>query len=436
MADIELIHNREPNRNHVAALTRLFEQCQEEVCCSMPFVSGEGGRLLLDALDRRAYKNSRPRIKILLADEPACYLSGHLDLDALQAVGRTFPTEYHAYGDGLHAKVLIADRKAALVTSANLTGGGLRNNFEVGLLIRERSLVAEICNEFDRAWKDAQELTATEIAERSTWVKENPSPTQTVDFPFRKKIRWRPLTTVGSRTAAGTDYFDGFKGADFERLDPRTYGGSFDDAPVVADVVERIQQAIAGAEKQRLERFYLAIKDYLPDPAHLSPHYASRRRVKNFYPSATWLALGRKPDNYVTLAQLAVGVSVDAQNAGVFVNFNLGEEYQLNEDKVQLLKWVKSNAAEFLSLLAQLDPAYELRYRDGNSAVALSVRAVTQSDLSRLVHIPTDHLIDFHIDRFYSWNRERPSLQHPSIVLEVADQFKILHPIYLRALGQ
>ncbi len=436
MADIELIHNREPNRNHVAALTRLLEQCQEEVCCSMPFVSVEGGRLLLDALDRRAYKNSRPRIKVLLADEPACYLSGHLDLDALQAVCRTFPTEYHAYGDGLHAKVLIADRRAALVTSANLTGGGMRNNFELGLLIRERSLVQEICNEFDRAWKDAQELTVTDIAERSAWAKQNPSPTQAVDFPFRKKIRWRPLTTVGSRTAAGTDYFGGFEGADFERLDPRTYGGSFDDDPVKADVVEKIRQAIAGDEKQRLVRFYLAIKDYLPDPAHLTSHYASRLRVKNFYPSATWLALGRKPDSYVTLAQLAVGVSVERETAGVFVSFNLGEEYELNDDKPQFLKWVKSNAAEFLSLLAQLDPAYELRYSDGNNEVALSVRTVTQSDLDRLVQIPTDHLIDFHISRFYSWNQERSLLQHPSIVLEVADQFKILHPIYLRAAGR
>jgi phosphatidylserine/phosphatidylglycerophosphate/cardiolipin synthase-like enzyme len=36
----------------------------------------------------------------------------------------------------MHAKVLVVDRKTALVGSANLTGYGLERNLEAGMLIR------------------------------------------------------------------------------------------------------------------------------------------------------------------------------------------------------------------------------------------------------------------------------------------------------------
>jgi hypothetical protein len=431
--EIAVVHNRDPNRNHAAALVTLFEQCREEICCVMPFVSNAGANVFLEALSRRAYKNDQPRIRFLLADDAASYLSGHLDLEALQRIAAQYPLEYRAYGDGLHAKLVIADRHTALVTSANLTGGGLRKNFELGVIIREHQLVEELCAEFDRAWRDAQELSAAEIDARRTWAKTHTLQISSVEFPFRKKIRWRPLATFGSRQAGGTDYFRGFEAADFERLDPRSYGGSFDDYPVNAEVVEKIQRAIAGPERDRLRQFYLAIKDYLPNVAHLYPHYAIRQRVKKFYPSATWLGLSRMPDRYVTLAQLAVGIAAEGERVGVFTNFNIGEEYQLNEDKGAFLKWVKSNGAEFLALLGDLDPGYSLRFHDGSQRISLSVRSVTQSDLDHVLQVPSEHLLNLEIERFVSWSDERSALSHSSIVLEVADQFQILHPIYCRA---
>lgn len=36
----------------------------------------------------------------------------------------------------MHAKVLVVDRRVALVGSANLTGYGLERNLECGLLVR------------------------------------------------------------------------------------------------------------------------------------------------------------------------------------------------------------------------------------------------------------------------------------------------------------
>ena len=42
----------------------------------------------------------------------------------------------HQYDRKLHAKVIVADRRDALVTSANLTHAGLLENLEMGLRIQ------------------------------------------------------------------------------------------------------------------------------------------------------------------------------------------------------------------------------------------------------------------------------------------------------------
>ena len=44
----------------------------------------------------------------------------------------------------LHAKVYIADEKFAIITFGNLTGGGLRGNYEYGVGIRTPERVREI----------------------------------------------------------------------------------------------------------------------------------------------------------------------------------------------------------------------------------------------------------------------------------------------------
>jgi hypothetical protein len=44
----------------------------------------------------------------------------------------------------IHAKVYVADDKLAVVTSANMTDGGLLRNFEYGVKVEEKNLVCKI----------------------------------------------------------------------------------------------------------------------------------------------------------------------------------------------------------------------------------------------------------------------------------------------------
>ena len=48
----------------------------------------------------------------------------------------------------LHAKAVVADDEAVLVTSANLTEAALDRNIEIGLLVRDRALAASMTMHF------------------------------------------------------------------------------------------------------------------------------------------------------------------------------------------------------------------------------------------------------------------------------------------------
>jgi phosphatidylserine/phosphatidylglycerophosphate/cardiolipin synthase-like enzyme len=48
----------------------------------------------------------------------------------------------------LHAKAVVADDEAVLVTSANLTEAALDRNIELGLLVRDRALAASLARHF------------------------------------------------------------------------------------------------------------------------------------------------------------------------------------------------------------------------------------------------------------------------------------------------
>lgn len=61
-------------------------------------------------------------------------------LPGLRARRFHWPAAVRPPGAALHAKVLVADDRVALVGSANLTGRALENNLECGLLVRDGPL--------------------------------------------------------------------------------------------------------------------------------------------------------------------------------------------------------------------------------------------------------------------------------------------------------
>jgi hypothetical protein len=65
----------------------------------------------------------------------------------------------------LHAKVFIADYKLAIITSGNLTHGGLKGNYEYGVALRRPELVREVRLDFEGYARLGAPLTVEEITD-------------------------------------------------------------------------------------------------------------------------------------------------------------------------------------------------------------------------------------------------------------------------------
>ncbi len=86
---------------------------------------------------------------------PPRFLRGASDIKALELlVDRGARLRSLA---SLHAKLFIFDDKA-VVTSANLTEGGLRRNIEYGVLIHEGEAFQKVKSDFERLFKKAHEI--------------------------------------------------------------------------------------------------------------------------------------------------------------------------------------------------------------------------------------------------------------------------------------
>ena len=71
-------------------------------------------------------------------------LSGATDVSAICDMADTFRQMEIRFLPSIHAKVYIADDKLAVISSANMTNGGLLNNFEYGVKVSDRNLVRRI----------------------------------------------------------------------------------------------------------------------------------------------------------------------------------------------------------------------------------------------------------------------------------------------------
>jgi phosphatidylserine/phosphatidylglycerophosphate/cardiolipin synthase-like enzyme len=92
-------------------------------------------------------------------------LAGSLELEGITELGRAFPNFSVVHLPSLHAKVFIADCKHAIITSGNLTDGGLRKNCEYGISLRLPRLVKEVREDFEGYASLGASLSIGEVQE-------------------------------------------------------------------------------------------------------------------------------------------------------------------------------------------------------------------------------------------------------------------------------
>lgn len=105
------------------------------------------------------------RISILTNFQIDSMVHSSLSPQALSSFCHLFPETELIHLPGLHAKVYVSDEELAIVTSANLTQGGLFHNYEYGVQITDKNVVGTIVEDLLEYKTLGAQVSASQLAE-------------------------------------------------------------------------------------------------------------------------------------------------------------------------------------------------------------------------------------------------------------------------------
>jgi hypothetical protein len=123
-------------------LARLLGIADTDILISSPYITQEGADFVAEHVSTSVH--TKGRITVLTDLSPLNVSQGSTDPNALRGLTATAPIVRICHLPRLHAKVYAADVKCAIVTSGNLTAGGLNLNYECGLWTEHTSTVKAI----------------------------------------------------------------------------------------------------------------------------------------------------------------------------------------------------------------------------------------------------------------------------------------------------
>lgn len=125
----------------ISGVRRLFESSSHSLTVVAPYINCYGLDALRESTQNRKHKLA---IRILTCISAQNLCSGSLDIEALTCFAADYPACRITSLTGLHAKVYVADSTRAIITSANLTYGGLVGNHEYGVLLTGTRVVSTV----------------------------------------------------------------------------------------------------------------------------------------------------------------------------------------------------------------------------------------------------------------------------------------------------
>lgn len=119
----------------------LVSQSKESIKITSPFIKTNICQELLSEKDKQS------KLEVYTSFKLFNIHSGSLDLDGIESliqqkgIVRNIPK--------LHSKIYLFDNSKVIITSGNLTNGGLVNNFEYGIYTEDKLIVNQVSKDFD-----------------------------------------------------------------------------------------------------------------------------------------------------------------------------------------------------------------------------------------------------------------------------------------------
>jgi hypothetical protein len=119
----------------------LVENAEESIKITSPFIKKSITNQLIEN------KQVQTKIELITSFKINSIYNGSLDLNSVDGILNN-KGQVKNYSR-LHAKIYIFDNQKAIISSGNLTNGGLLSNYEYGVLFEDKEIVNEVVNDFD-----------------------------------------------------------------------------------------------------------------------------------------------------------------------------------------------------------------------------------------------------------------------------------------------
>lgn len=168
----------------------MVEQTKDILRITSPYIKSKSVEKMISA------KGSDVSIEYITSFKLMNFCRKSSDFEALSTILNNHGTikNYQA----LHAKIYVFDETQAIVTSGNLTYGGLNSNYEYGVLIRDENNVSSVIQDFYDIFNSSitGEITPENIENAEKIIQ---------DTPREKGVKFKPLQYEEDES----DIFDG-----------------------------------------------------------------------------------------------------------------------------------------------------------------------------------------------------------------------------------
>lgn len=130
------------HRDRHAYLSELFQSVKSELTVSSPYISDLGADFLSKNVARKFKETGI--LRFLTDLSPKNIYQGSTNPNSFRILFNSINKVQIFHLPRLHAKVYISDEKSAVITSGNLTAGGIFHNFEYGVRVNDGPFVSSI----------------------------------------------------------------------------------------------------------------------------------------------------------------------------------------------------------------------------------------------------------------------------------------------------
>ncbi len=130
------------------AYKSIIDNVKTELHIVSPYITKAGTDLIRNRAKTSTHRMS-VSIKLLTDLNPLSVCQGSCDPEALLHLTRSFPLTEILHLPRVHAKIMVADRKVAIVGSSNLTEGGIHDNYEYNVKISSPKIASQIAEDVE-----------------------------------------------------------------------------------------------------------------------------------------------------------------------------------------------------------------------------------------------------------------------------------------------